>query len=897
LADAKPDAGAAPTASSGGPLTNLTLRDAYATGHNVRLASLARGLKVRCNELIHKKRLPLEADLTYFRGDRTSHLIVEKLDISQAGPNKGKVESYTRIDTIDATVFDDGRASNDFARIVARGPGTLETKPGPDQPVKQTAMWNDALVVETEVVPPVRDKSGAAVSAVRKKITLTDHPSFAELSPSQASLKARSTLVVWLKPKDKEPTSATASPGATPEGASQSFDIERLVALDDVHLETPGRSLTARDRLEAVFEPGPRLVPAQGTVIASGPAAHGGPATSDDPASSTSPTPAAAPTPSTPAAPADPDARAIANRVWAKVLLSPGTDGRDASASSNRGADRQSKIDVVYLRGAVSFHQDPAPDKTRGTDVTGEAVDVNSQGDGPFKFVVHHVYRDPKDPATAGLDTKQIKALDDLAALASIENDEMTVLGQVIGLDQKSNEAWVDGRGKLTQMAARGLFSDKATPVVRTSGPAPPEPKKSPMTISFSNGMRFYGRSSIGPDTAAARAAFARLKLAGRPLKPESWTAARAEFHKDVQAVTEDSSIACSDVMWVYLDRPVELTRPKDSRKPSSPDQRADVALIECLEDVVVVNRKLDPAGTSEVTQKQRIEGDRLVYDRLTGKFRVVGAGEVFLYEREGQESVTKPGSAPTPRSILPVSAQGKGAAKPKSKPKVQAKPPAKKAEARPALPPLVLTQIKFTREMVGRFGTGKDAEKTETRWADFFGDVEALHAKVPTAVAILDADHLPADSQFMTAQVMRVVSEPSLQDPDAPPRYFLKAWENAYATTEDKTIQADEITYDSKEDKFFAYGRDGRNVLIAQQQQIGQGWSPVEGRAAYYNRKTGAADLIDPSKIALLDQRTGVRPTQIAAPDESKLTPQRPKRIQFRNPRMNLERKDFNGH
>ena len=77
------------------------------------------------------------------------------------------------------------------------------------------------------------------------------------------------------------------------------------------------------------------------------------------------------------------------------------------------------------------------------------------------------------------------------------------------------------------------------------------------------------------------------------------------------------------------------------------------------------------------------------------------------------------------------------------------------------ALPPLKLTQITFNDEMHGRFGTGKETDKTETRWADFFGDVQALHAIAPDDEHEFDFDNPPPDGTFLTAQTVRVVSEP----------------------------------------------------------------------------------------------------------------------------------------
>src|SRR5207253_7666626 len=134
------------------------------------------------------------------------------------------------------------------------------------------------------------------------------------------------------------------------------------------------------------------------------------------------------------------------------------------------------------------------------------------------------------------------------------------------------------------------------------------------------------------------------------------------------------------------------------------------------------------------------------------GKFRVRGEGQVYLYEREGQEGPDRPklgmvgpgaagdgpaarrsvtrasgpgtGQAPAPRRATAV--VGRNSTRNPAELKAdRARTKGQTPARRPPLPPLVLTQVHFTSEMHGRFGTGKDAAKTEVRWADFFGDVE----------------------------------------------------------------------------------------------------------------------------------------------------------------------------
>ena len=158
---------------------------------------------------------------------------------------------------------------------------------------------------------------------MNKRIELTGNPSFSDLK-SQATLDARRIMVIWLRPKPQpaasapvasaaKPASGTGTaPAPAPGGAS--FDLEKLVAIGDVHLTSPGKFLTARERLDAVFEAvAPAPTPAARTPVAVAAA----PAPAADPKA---PTPAVAPVP---VKPAEPDSRAIANKVWASVRLLP----------------------------------------------------------------------------------------------------------------------------------------------------------------------------------------------------------------------------------------------------------------------------------------------------------------------------------------------------------------------------------------------------------------------------------------------------------------------------------------------------------------------------------------------------------------------------------------------
>lgn len=604
----------------------------------------------------------------------------------------------------------------------------------------------------------------------------------------------------------------------------------------------------------------------------------------------------------------------------------------------------QSEVQEARLRGTVAFHQDPAPGKTRGTNVRGEAIDLLNLGDGKMYFKIFRV--DPLKYLSLDemkkLQPNQLLArLEALVSqsvpLARVETDDFTVEGPIIGLDQKTDEAWVDGHGTLVQFAPRGLLSDKGLDAPNTKtdkkpaqaqskGKAQPDANanQSPLKIAWFHAMHFKGESR----------------------NPQGVPVGRAQFYGDIRAENDESHILCQE-MTVYMDRIVHLIRPKKDDKAAAnqdrnsdrapePDPKPQIALIDCLHKVQVENRKYDPETPTLLQEKQIIEGEHVVYDKLSGNFLAMPPqdrpGMVYLYNREGQDPLTNPNpaqAAPVPattaerRPIRPTAnptsgpaantrratavvdrngnavaqGNGAGAASAKAKEKAKGKSKAEAAAAKPSkpqVPPkLKLTQIEFNDEMHGRFGTGKDGDTTETRWSNFFGDVQVLNSEVASDSVKFNYDDPPREGTFLTAQVVRVVSEPP-PGGKGPARNFLWAWENAQAETIDTTIQADRIRYDSSKELFFAYGDEGREVAIAHSKIVGQPASTNHGNAAWYNRRTGAAEIVNPSSIQFVDDKYGVRPGLAVAQDTPE--PRKKPLLPVRPPgRSYYERKGFN--
>jgi hypothetical protein len=936
-------AGAAPAADGTGEeekglFGDLTLRRVKATGHAVWLQQPAEGSKIFCNEMIHEVAPPGGQGRTYFRGDSTrKHWMLEKFDFAQ-GPPEGAagrtVESVTHVWTTDATVFDnDGDMGQ--ATLVARGPGLLETRPGPTKvappdrevPADRTATWQDQLFVQNEIGP---DKKLA-----KRILTLKGSPRVIDRLQA-SSLDSVDKLVVWLKPKPPEEGKASTpekrdATAARPQGGS--FQIERLLAIRDAHLVAPSKDLRARDRLDVDFEQNPSpVVSTRDTAAAPSQAA----ASSTSPADATAAQEKETPAEKTP----EPNMVVVANRVKARVLVDPAAKPDDKSASgktraatstiASNPADPNSSYQVreVRLFGAVTMHQDPAPGKTKGQDASGEALILLNEGPGKAIFNLYH-----RDPTVA-------KASDPPAKRwphAKVKTEDMDIEGEVVGVNQKTDQAWAYGPGKLVQLTDRGMLTDRAEGAeaqepeakdknAAAGGAEPgaaattkPKPKtragkvqatKVPLTITWEEKMIFNGRST----------------------DPQGRPAARAEFTKNVLAQMEDALLHCTKVMTTYTDQPIPLAElGKMSQSGSSPAKanggqdlpdveeadlakpKPDLTLIDCVGDALAISRKVDP-DRPVLLSLQRVTGDRLIYDRRTGNFLVPGPGMVYLYDRDKKDGTAQEVAPANPvanrRTIRPTSGPssdrrsgkkpGNGATRNTTRP-TSARDDSKKASDVAGktndIPPLVLTQIRFGKEMKGRFGTGKETDKTETRWAEFFTNVEAARGPVKNESTVFSFDRLPQDCYFLTSQTLRVVTEPRLPGTSeaTPPRNFLKAWDDAYATTKNTTVQADVITYDSLNDLIYARSLEGRPVQIVQQSAAGQQSSPTRADAVRVNPKTGAADVIGPQVVQWLDARTGTRPSPVAPPDPNAKAPKTPKNP-YRTPLNSYERKGFTG-
>ena len=841
--------------SKGGLFGNLTLQKAHATGHAVWLQLREQAAKVLCVEMIHERSLPYRPDSTFFRGEKTRPVVLEKIDYepeeeSESGggddgstPEKPrKVQSFTQVLTMSAKLFDHGHGQ-ELMDVRAFGPGRLETRPDISQPVERIAVWQDELTIVNMVGPD-------GTTLQQKRVTLTgNRPFFVDL-PKKTSLDAAQEIRVFLKPKAQPPApaAATASAPATssttpttvaqsgsPTALGGSLQIERLLAYRDVHFKAPSRYMEARSWLDAPFievEPSPPPAPA--------PAAEGAPE-AGPPAPAENPPPAEnkAEGPKKPEAtpePAEPTMTAVADRIWAKVAipkgqsLDPAKDRkRSKAAAAEPEKEGEAEVREAWLRGNVAVHQDKPPDpekkdqpKPKGDDVNGEAVYLdNNKGKGKAIAIVYH--RDPTDG----------RPLPGPIRWAKVATDDMLIYGETLWMDQEQDKVWALGPGTLSQWAERSMMTDKAEePAKAPEQPAdgPPDAAKAAPKPATPPKPKTRAGMPVGEKDLLTITWTEQMQFSGRDKDPSGHPAARADFFGTVDANMTDARLHCVQKMIVFTDREVPLGtlgaatgRPgqgaADGRdEPEIPDgdenadrdgpakSRVNIALIYCYGKPTAISRKWDP-DVPVVLERQLIDAwdykkptgqERLDYNRRTGEFFVPGPGTVYLYNREEDNSqnagAPAAGGAAASRGTTPTTAR--------------ARPVARKDR------PMILMQVKFRDGMKGRVGAGQANDNRQARSSHFFGNIEFLRSQVAHDGVVLNPDkRLSPDGFFLTSQMLRIIQEPPPPgSPEkTPSRTYAKAWDHVHVNRgEAFAIESDVSTFDSRHDALWAYGENG---------------------------------------------------------------------------------------
>ncbi len=788
-------------AAGAGPLTDLALTEARVIGHAVWLQSDAKGINARGNELIFKKPGPDQPDETYFRADPGKRIWLEKLETVAEGPDRGKVTTVTTVWAADATIHGDQADGGRKLTVVARGPGLLESRPGRDKPVERSATWRDQLVMR-----PVGSKEAPC-----QLVTLSGSPRVDD--PARLTMTARDSLILWLAERPGRDPVAGAAPAA-PAPASESYRVEWMTALGDVHLAmTQGerRELTARERLDVIF------TEAEGTIVAP-PAAPAAPPAGAPPAGAVAPAAA-------PAEEAGPTLDVAAGKVWARVELRPSANGKGSIG----------EVREARFRDDVAFRQQSRPGKAERLDVDAMALDLLSPAEGRTKVEAQ-------------------------GKPARVTTDEFSIEGPALEVDQSTQIALVRGDGRLwgrSQGDGGGLLGGirPATAIVALDGddtplPVPDKPGQ-PFEITWTDRMEFHG--SVADDR-------------GRP------GPARAYFVGDVRADLGDDLATCGE-MEALFDRPVSfagraggLGVPRAAAgEDKAGDGRPEVVAVICRGDVDISSLKLD-AQSGKPVGKQQIHGELVSFDKPSRTFWVEDEGVARIY---GYDDGEKAGIGPAGGDIAngrsrrrPVVDRGDAGRARSAPPKLSLTRIQFRRGMDGALGPPRVDGLPESREATFR----GNVDVLRGPVADFEADLSRERLAL-----------LPPDFVSMTSRSLRVENVPATKGSGAEDRNLLKALGDAQASTADSAIVGDYITYDSRTGLFYIQGTN-IPVQVVRQDSPGQPISCGSSKILVYNPKTGESQATEPGSFALLQPKTGLRPGRVAPPGPEKPAVKKPK-------------------
>lgn len=208
----------------------------------------------------------------------------------------------------------------------------------------------------------------------------------------------------------------------------------------------------------------------------------------------------------------------------------------------------------------------------------------------------------PEDPHDKGVDIRGDKLTLDHGAeggillvtgdMAVVQLSKITISGDEVNINQRTNQAWVPGRGWMKMLAQAAFSEDARKPETPPPGTAKQPEKLSEMTIHWKKDMQFDGRHAV--------------------------------FQGDIQAEQERSRLLCQE-MQVFLDKPVSL---KESQKGTA---SAKVKELVCDKSVRMDELVADKDG--KIVRKTRVMAPVVAVNNEDGEMNAPGPGVVYLLQ------------------------------------------------------------------------------------------------------------------------------------------------------------------------------------------------------------------------------------------------------------------------
>jgi hypothetical protein len=670
------------------------------------------------------------------------------------------------------------------AQITVRGAGRVELFDAGSNANTVSAVWQTSLVQTREVVNG-RDQD---------LFTFTGGSKFEDVK-ADYWLKG-DVLKLWLEPRGGPPTPAklTTPPGNPPtpttppapalaSGATGQAKPSRIQAVGNVTSHSAEYDVEQTTQLNVFFSdaaPAPVVIaPPVAPKPADVPAAPAPLAAGTPPPAAPAPVVAVAPKvePKDPPRPKPPTKiRARTVDTWVTRIAQAPTPAANAKkpAATPQAADKgeekgpKYQLDRARCEDDVVVHQDPTdPAKPRGVDILGRLLLIDGAPEGS-KLTV---YGWPNRPG-------------------EVHQEEMSLLGPEVVLDQIHNAASVVGRGALTMPTNSDLSGgDLKHPEV--------------VVIHWRDRMSFRG---------ALRS---------------------AEFEGKVSARQGESWVLCH-TMQVTFDRPVFFNQAQKRAAPQA-GEKPKLDVVRCYpaaadsadnkDELFVCYNQVEFDATGKMVKSQLLKAQVL---EMFAQFQDSKGGEKYqLVKAEGPgrlrvwQAGEKDPAGPTP-----------GAAKPAPK-----GPPAPGTPAPKAAEPeqeMKLTQVDFRGGM-----TAVDKGKRYQE-ATFDKSIEVFSVPADSPSVAIERNRLPPRAIMLTCADKLVVWSHKKQ-PNAPAAQRMLAKGNAYLRSDEHDGYGETIEHEEK--RVTLTGTDALPARVAQ--RFNSGPEQAGGRIVY-DRSTGAYQVTD---------------------------------------------------